>query len=53
MSEPKKCDKCDRVADVVENDAFYSCAVCWLKVHRALLERVKKNEQSSLHRKTV
>jgi len=53
MSERKKCDKCSNVADVVENDVFYSCAVCWLKVQRGLLERTRRHEQSTVHRKTV
>jgi predicted RNA-binding Zn-ribbon protein involved in translation (DUF1610 family) len=31
--EEKKCGTCGAVATIKEQDAFYSCAECWLKVH--------------------
>ena len=55
---PKKCDHCNKDAVVVEQDAFYSCADCWLKrnAHKILMQysiitamhqKGKKNEKSS------
>jgi len=31
--EKPKCSKCDKVAVVIEQDAFLYCAQCWLVSH--------------------